>query len=169
MSLEDDIKRVAEQERRLVFTRFDERTAWEVGEAIRSLADAASAPLVIDVRFWDRPLYYCALSGTSADNQDWARRKSNCVRRYGRSSFAMMLRHENDGRSFQPHHNVDNADIAAHGGSFPIRIKDVGVVGAISVSGVPSRHDHGFVVEGICHQLGIAHADMALPRDGFAG
>lgn len=169
MSIDDDIALVAEQERRLVFKAFDERTAHAIGEIIRTLAEAAGAALVIDVRFWNRPLYYFALPGTSADNPDWARRKSNCVKRYNRSSFAMMLKHEKDGRGFQPHHNVDPADIAPHGGSFPIRIEGVGVVGSISVSGVPSRHDHGFVVEAICQHLGIDHAEVALPREGFAG
>lgn len=168
MGVDDDIARVAEQEKRLVFSRFDELAARQVGEAIRTLAEAAGAAIVIDVRFWDRPLYYYAMPGTSADNFDWVRRKSNCVKRFACASLALTLKHARDGRGFAPDHNVDDGDIAAHGGSFPIRIDGVGVVGAVTVSGVPGRHDHGFVVEALCGYLGIDHAPLALPRDGVA-
>ena len=169
MSVEDDIAGVAEQERRLVFKAFDEPAAREIGETIRTLAEAAGVAIVIDVRFWDRQLYYYAMPGTSADNPDWVRRKSNCVRRYGRSSFSLMLRHESQGRGFQPHHNADPSEFAPHGGSFPIRIEGVGVIGSISVSGAPSRRDHGLVVEAICRHLGVDHSSLALPLEGFGG
>ena len=67
MSVVDDIALVAEQERVLVFQRFDEVTALEIGNAIRVLAQAAGANLVIDIRLWNRPLYYYAMPGTGPD------------------------------------------------------------------------------------------------------
>ena len=38
---------------------------------------------------------------------------------------------------------------AAHGGSFPIRVAGVGIVGAVTVSGLPQAQDHALVVEGL--------------------
>lgn len=165
MSFESDIALVEEQEKRLVFSRFDETTALQLGEDIRRLAEAANAALVIDIRFWNRPLYYYAMPGTGPDNFEWARRKSNCVKRFNRASYGLTLRQKRDKRGFAPDDNVDPAEIAAHGGSFPIRIEGVSVVGTITVSGVPGRHDHGFVVTAIANHLGIDPAPLMLPHD----
>lgn len=164
MSVQEDIELVVEHEKRLVFSRFDEDTALEIGNRIREIAAARGAALVIDIRFWNRPLFYYAMRGTGPDNFGWVTRKSNCVRRYNCASYAMTLRQQRDGKGFGPDDAVDPMEIAAHGGSFPIRIEGVSVVGTITVSGVPGRHDHGFVVEAICGHLGIDYASMALPE-----
>jgi len=165
MSVEDDIAMVAEQEKRLVFGRFDEATALKLGNDIRALAEAAGAALVIDIRFWDRPLYYYAMPGTAPANADWVRRKSNCVKRFGKASYALTLSQQRSGSGFAPDDNVDPAEIAAHGGAFPIRIEGVSVVGTVTVSGVPGRLDHGFVVKAICNHLGIACGPLTLPPE----
>jgi len=44
---------------------------------------------------------------------------------------------------------VDPVHYAAHGGSFPVRIRDVGVGGTIMVSGLPQADDPALVVEAI--------------------
>ena len=53
-------------------------------------------------------------------------------------------------------------DYAPHGGCFPIHITSVGVVGTITVSGIPQRDDHGFVVEQISKYLGQDPSALAL-------
>ena len=44
---------------------------------------------------------------------------------------------------------------AAHRGAFPIRIRDVGVIGTVTVSGLPQADDHAFVTEMIGSFLGV--------------
>jgi uncharacterized protein (UPF0303 family) len=41
---------------------------------------------------------------------------------------------------------LDPADYAAHGGAFPVRIRNVGVVAVVTVSGLPQAEDHALVV-----------------------
>ena len=65
-------------------------------------------------------------------------------------------------KSFGFDADVDQANIAAHCGSFPIRLAGTGVIGAITVSGAPGRDDHGFVVTAIARHLGIDAAPLML-------
>jgi uncharacterized protein (UPF0303 family) len=41
---------------------------------------------------------------------------------------------------------LDPADYAAHGGAFPVRIANVGIVAVVTVSGLPQAEDHALVV-----------------------
>ncbi|HVK34557.1 MAG TPA: heme-binding protein, partial [Microlunatus sp.] len=44
-------------------------------------------------------------------------------------------------------------EYAVTGGSFPLRVRGVGVVAAVTVSGLSSREDHDLAVEGIRRHL----------------
>jgi len=50
-----------------------------------------------------------------------------------------------------------------HGGSFPIRVPAAGVIGSVTVSGVPQRSDHELVIEALCSELGRDYASLRLP------
>jgi uncharacterized protein (UPF0303 family) len=164
MALDADVAKLAEQEAALVFQSFDEATALAIGLSIKAAAEAKSQALAIDVRLWNRPLFFFAMPGTSADNAEWVRRKSNCVKRYGRPSYGVSLRlkKKSGGTLFAADDGVDPMEIAAHGGSFPIRVAGAGIIGAITVSGVPGRDDHGFVVAAIAQHLQLDAASLAF-------
>jgi uncharacterized protein (UPF0303 family) len=49
------------------------------------------------------------------------------------------------------------------GGGFPIRVKGAGLIGAITVSGLHERDDHGVVVAAICDHLGVDQTPLRLP------
>ena len=66
------------------------------------------------------------------------------------------------GTLFAADDGVDPMEIAAHGGSFPIRVAGAGIIGSITVSGVPGRDDHGFVVAAIAQHLGLDAAALAF-------
>ncbi|RUT35167.1 heme-degrading domain-containing protein [Arsenicitalea aurantiaca] len=164
MAVADDISTIIRQEQELVFERFDEATAFAIGSHIRERALADGLTLVADVRLWDRPLFYCAMPGTTADNPVWVRRKANSVQRLGRSSYRLVLENPGEERVFPVRRALDPNDYALAGGGFPIRVAGIGIVGAATVSGLPEREDHNVVVAAICHVLGKPYADYALPR-----
>lgn len=158
---EDDLAAITTQERELCFTHFDEEVAWALGSRLRTMAVARKAGVVIDVRRFAHPLFYCALAGTSPDNVEWVRRKSNLVARFHRSSYALGI--EIGAHLFEKY-ALPVSDFAAHGGAFPIVVQGSGVIGSVTVSGLPQRADHELVVEALCVELGKDYGKLALPN-----
>ena len=163
MAKDDDIRLIAEQEKVLIFPEFDEAIAFKIGSAIRSAAITAGQGIVADVRTWEKPLFYMALPGTTGDNPNWVRRKTNVVRTLGKSSYRVVLEKTFDGDFFPPRRGLDNMDVVLAGGSFPVRVKGAGLIGAITVSGLHERDDHRVVVEAICTHLGADAKALGLP------
>ena len=143
------------QETVLVFPRFSEETAWEIGTALVEAARRAKAPVVINIRTPDRTLFHVALPGSVPDNDHWARRKSNVTLRCHQSSLLVGRRLAAKGASVGSEFGLVPLDYAAHGGSFPIRVADVGVIGAITVSGLASEDDHAIIVAAISAHLNL--------------
>ena len=159
---ERDLARIALQEQRLVFPRFDAATAWDIGCRLKAAAEARGAALVIDIQVAGRTLFHHAMPGTTPDNADWVRRKRNVVQRFHRSSYAMGLMLQQQGTTLEAKYAADPKDHASHGGGFPLRVEGTGCVGSITVSGIPQREDHGLVVRAIAEHLGLDPAGLAL-------
>lgn len=153
MSDDDDLRaliaRLEEQERRLVFARFDYADAWALGGLLVELATERSLPIAVDIRRGTQQLFHAALPGSTADNDAWIRRKVRVVQRYGASSYLVGRRLAAKGQQLDAAMGVDPAAYAAHGGAFPVRVPRVGVVGVLTVSGLPQAEDHALVVEAI--------------------
>ncbi|HEY5894499.1 MAG TPA: heme-degrading domain-containing protein [Chthoniobacterales bacterium] len=163
MNPDNDLSLVTAQERELILPGFDEEVAWRIGLRLRSFAVERSFSVVIDVRRFEQPLFYNALPGTSPDNFDWARRKSNVVARFHRSSYAIGLKLQQKQSSLIETYALPDRDYAAHGGSFPIVVSGAGIVGSATVSGLPQRADHELVVEALCAECGKDYTKLALP------
>jgi uncharacterized protein (UPF0303 family) len=135
------------QESRLVFDRFDEETAWDLGVALRDAALSAGLPIAISIRRNGQRLFHAALPGASADNDGWLARKCAVVDRYGRSSLRVGEQFRVDGGSFDADSRLDLSLFAAHGGAFPILVRGSGCIGTVAVSGLPELEDHRLVVQ----------------------
>ena len=161
MGVTEDLDRVSLQEKELQLTRMDEQMAWEIGMRLRTLAEERSLPIVVDVRRFGQPLFYTALKGTTPDNVSWVHRKSNVVARFHRSSYGVGLTMKSKNDSLEAR-GLPISDYASHGGSFPLAVKGAGIVGSVTVSGLPQRADHELVVEALCALLGKDYASLKL-------
>ncbi|QFQ97674.1 heme-degrading domain-containing protein [Streptomyces phaeolivaceus] len=143
------IEELEAQELRLVFDQFTHDDAWALGSLLVELARDRQAPVAIDIRRGSQQLFHAALPGSTPDNDAWIDRKRRVVERYGASSYLVGARFRAKGTTFEDSSRLDPDTYAAHGGSFPITVMGAGVIGTVTVSGLPQLEDHAMVVEAL--------------------
>jgi uncharacterized protein (UPF0303 family) len=116
-------------------------------------AQGEGLPIAIDIMRGSHQLFHASLSGSSPDNDEWVKRKARVVYRFGHSSFYMGELLKSRGQTMEKAYLIPDSEFAPHGGSFPVIVKGTGVVGTITVSGLPSQDDHKLVVEAIRNYL----------------
>jgi len=102
------------------------------------------------------------MDGTTPDNVEWVRRKSNVVARFHSSSYVAGLKEKLKNETLAESQGLPVADYATHGGSFPLRVAGAGIAGSVTVSGLPQRADHELVIEALCAMLGKNYRDLKL-------
>ena len=129
--------------RDLILPRFDEAVAWRLGTTIVELGEGL--PIVVNIRTEARTLFHASLPGASANNDNWARRKSNVALHFAAASFLVRHRMAAKGDTLDTH-GLPAADYAIHGGAVPVVVAGVGMVAVATVSGLPQADDHALVV-----------------------
>ena len=142
------------EEEELQFTSFNEDTAWQIGSWLVTHAIENDLPITIDITKAGHQLFHASRPGTSADNDEWVKRKVRLVYRMGHSSFYVGQRLKQDGLTIEDKYLLPEHEYAPHGGCFPILVKGTGLVGTITVSGLAQEDDHKLVVQAIRHYLG---------------
>jgi uncharacterized protein (UPF0303 family) len=147
------VAELAAEEDELQFARFTNDDAWELGTALVDAARRQGAPVAIDISRNGHQLFHAALAGATPDNDDWIARKTAVVNRFGHSTLFMRQSFIERGTTFEEATGLDLREFAAHGGGFPILVRNVGPVGVVVVSGLPQLDDHRMVVEALRAQL----------------
>lgn len=147
--MDDILKQLLQEEQELQFTRFNEEVAWELGSQLVEMARNRNLPVTIDITRGTHQLFHAALRGTSPDNDEWVKRKVRLVYRFGHSSFYIGQLLKSKGKTIEQSYLVSESEYAPHGGCFPVIVKGTGIVGTITVSGLPQEEDHKLVVEAL--------------------
>lgn len=142
----DDIRK---QEEELQFATFTNEMALQLGLSIIQNAREEEKAISVEIIRNGQVLFSHAMDGTSPDQTYWMTRKANVVRRHHHSSYYMRLYNELKERSYFEAYSVSPQEYAVHGGSFPLSIQGVGVIGSITVSGLSQEEDHELAVQGI--------------------
>jgi uncharacterized protein (UPF0303 family) len=137
---------LAAEEEELQLARFTNDDAWELGTALVARAREGHLPVAVEVSRHSHQLFHAAMTGATPDNDFWIQRKAAVVHRFGHSSLYVGQRSREAGSTFEQQFGLDPQRYAAHGGAFPLLVRDVGPVGVVVVSGLPQVDDHRTVV-----------------------
>ncbi len=141
------------QEAELQFTRFDSAMVWKLGSWLADKARKEGLKITIGITRSGQRMFHYAAEGTTRDNDEWINRKVRTVYRFGHSSFFMGCKLASDKKTPAQKYYIDEKDYAFHGGSFPIILKGTGVIGTLTISGLPQEQDHALAVEALRHVL----------------
>ncbi len=138
-------QQILTQEQRLHWVRFDNALAWQLGCTLKAAAEQRQAAVAIEVWGFGQVIFAYAMPGTSTDNLDWVRRKRQTVLRFGHSSLYVGQYNREKSREFERLPQISPLDYAGHGGSVPIKLSGGGLIGAVTLSGLPQVEDHNLV------------------------
>ena len=147
------LSELAAQETELQLPGFTNDDAWALGSSLVARAQVEQLPVAIEISRHSHQLFHAALPGATPDNDTWIARKAATVHRFGHSSLYVGQRSREAGTTFEEEFGLDPAQYVAHGGGFPLLVRDVGPVGVVVVSGLPQTEDHAMVVAALREHL----------------
>jgi uncharacterized protein (UPF0303 family) len=142
------------EEEELHFSKFDNFTAFELGQfAVRRATDQQLA-IAILIRRNGQRIFQASLPGTSPDNDYWLDKKSRLTDRLNHSSYFLKVLADSKSTTVEEMYCLESGRYAAYGGSFPISLLHTGVIGTFAISGLDQAEDHEFAVESLRCYLG---------------
>ncbi len=157
-ALTEELGILKDQEEKLQFAHFTHQDIWKLGTLMAEEAIRLELPVAISIRLFSGVTafqYFC--KGSSLNNEVWMKRKEMTVREMEMSSLRMYTLYSIAGKTMEDK-LMDRYTYACCGGGFPVRVRDVGVIGVIIVSGLPHREDHGFIVRCLKNYLRVETA-----------
>jgi len=149
MSKPTSLDDLLNQETQLQFEIFNNEIAWQLGCKLKKLAEDKNVNVAIEVYAFNQTLFSYAMSGTQLDNLHWIKRKRQSVLRFGHSTYYLGQYNQSKNREFEQQVHINALEYCAHGGAFPITIKKCGLVGVVTVSGLPQKEDHQMVIDAL--------------------
>lgn len=152
-NIEETLRVLEEQEKYLHFNEFTSETALKIGLSLVDRAKKENKVITIDITRCGHKLFHYAFDGSSPDNEQWIVRKNRVVNRFNKSSLHFRIKLIKSGKSLEEKYFVSSSEYAPYGGAFPIIIRNAGIIGTITVSGLTQEEDHEMVVWAINQYL----------------
>src|SRR5258706_2225034 len=131
--MEEILKQLIKEEEELQFIKFNEDTAWQIGSNLVTQAITDRLPITIDITRGDHQVFHASRPGTSADNDEWVKRKVRLVYRFGHSSFYIGQLLKSKGKRLEEAYLISESLYAPNGGRFLIPVKRTRVI--VSITG----------------------------------
>lgn len=149
------IETVQKQEELLQFTTFTNEDAVNLGLFLYHRAKEQGYPISIHITKNRQEIFHAALPGTSPDSDNWIARKQNTVMHFLISTVQVSLILQKRGITLEDKFKLSEKEYSSAPGGFPITVKEVGVIGALVISGLSKPTDHEFIVESLTDYLKV--------------
>ncbi len=136
---------------RVTLNEFTYETAMKISGYLQERALHEKLPISYEIFHGSTLISMAVLPGATADNACWALRKRNTALRFQRSSLSVKEMCDEGGFDLNVGYRLPPEEFVASGGSIPIFVDNVGMVGAISVSGLTDIEDHKIVLAALDH------------------
>lgn len=106
-----------------------------------------------------RPVFFHAGKLTTNENNIWIKKKENVVDMFDHSSLYEKLLYTDKPEKFYQETGLSPTQFAIVGGGIPIIVKDTGIIGSLTISGLSDIEDHDFG----CRVL-LAYKELLLKK-----
>lgn len=155
MTISEVVKVLEMQEEILQFSHFTNADAWALGSMMVAEAQRRGVYPAISIRLNNGfTVFQYAFDGTNLCDEMWMSKKQKTVMMTERSSLHLAMVLRDSGETLEERF-PDPMDFTASGGGFPIRVEEVGVIGAILVSGIDPVSEHDLIVKCVSKYLHI--------------
>lgn len=135
--------------KKIELDHFSNRIAFDIGLKIVELAKSRNQHIAVEVSRLNHTVFLFVDDNLPADKHNWLRRKANVAKRFEESSLSVKNDLKDGQMSLDKTFGLDERDFIAKGGSIPIFIKNAGMIGTITVSGLRDEEDHNIIIESL--------------------
>ncbi len=120
-----------------------------MGLKILDLAKSRNHSIAVSIDRLNHTVFKYISDGLPEDKHDWLRRKANVAVRFEESSLSVKEDLQNGGMSLSTTFGLDEKEFVAKGGSIPLKVEGVGLIGVVTVSGLSDIEDHQLIVDAL--------------------
>ncbi len=135
--------------KKIELEQFSNQIALDIGLKIIELAKSLNQHIAVEVSRLNHTIFLFVDDNLPADKHNWLRRKANVAKLFEESSLSVKNDLKDGQMSLEKTFGLDEKDFIAKGGSIPVFIKNAGMIGTITVSGLRDEEDHNIIVESL--------------------
>ena len=155
MTVEEVITVLAMQEEILQFNHFTNEDAWALGNLLVAESRKRGMDTAVEIRLNNGyTVFKYAGNTTNLNSQSWMDKMFATVRRMEKSTLLLYSDLKKTEETLEDV-GLDSKEFSCMAGGFPVRVEEVGVIGAILVSNQSHFINHDIIVKALSRYLHI--------------
>lgn len=135
--------------RKIKLDKFDNRIGLEMGLAIVNLAKQRKQNIAVQVERLNHIIFLFVDDHLPADKHNWLRRKASTSKHFEESSLSVKYDLQNGNMTLSETFALDEKEYLAKGGAIPVFVKNAGMIGVVTVSGLHDEEDHKIIIDAL--------------------